>query len=120
MARRKKDETERLWRDRVRRQAVSGLSIRQFCAQERISPPSFYAWRRRLKEGGDAARHRPVVGRGSSEPRTTREFIPLGLVDTPTTWEVVHPRGYRVRVRGEIRAATLQCILGVLDERLHG
>ena len=50
----------------------------------------------------------------------TGEFISLGVVDTPTAWEVVHPRGYRVRVSGEIHAATLQCILGVLDERLHG
>ena len=77
MARRKNGETERLWRDRVERQAVSGLSIRQFCAQERISPPSFYAWRRRLKERSgrrDAARPwRGVAGvnharRGSSFP----------------------------------------------------
>ncbi len=120
MARRRKGETERLWRDRVRRQAGSGLSIRQFCAQERISPPSFYAWRRRLKEGADAALRSPVAKRGRRGPRRTGEFIPLGVVDTPTAWEVVHPRGYRVRVSGEIHAATLQCILGVLDERLHG
>jgi len=50
----------------------------------------------------------------------TGEFIPLGVVDTLTAWEVVDPRGYRVRVNGEIHAATLQCILGVLDERLQG
>lgn len=120
MARRKKGETERLWRDRVRRQAGSGLSIRQFCAQERISPPSFYVWRRRLKEGADAAVRSPVAKRGKREPRGTGEFIPLRLADRPAAWEVVDPRGYRVRVSGEIHAATLQCILGVLDERLHG
>ena len=120
MARRKGGETEGLWRDRVERQAVSGLSIRQFCARERISPPSFYVWRRRLKEAADSAMRPPVAGRGRSEPRKTREFIPLRLVDAPTAWEVVHPRGYRVRVRGKIHTATLQCILAVLDERLHG
>jgi hypothetical protein len=96
------------------------LSIRQFCAQERISPPSFYAWRRRLKEGADAAVRSPVAKRGGREPRKTPEFIPLRVVDTPTAWEVVHPRGYRVWVSGEIHAAALQCILGVLDERLQG
>jgi hypothetical protein len=95
------------------------LSIRQFCAQERIAPASFYAWRRRLK-GADAAGRPPVAGRGGSEPGKTREFIPLSLVDVATAWEVVHPRGYRVRVKGEIDAAALGCILGVLDERLHG
>jgi hypothetical protein len=120
MARRKTVETERLWRDRMRRQAGSGLSIRQFCAQERISPPSFYSWRRRLNEGADAAVGPPVAKRGRREPRMTGEFIPLEVVDTLTAWEVVHPRGYRVRVNGEIHAATLQCILGVFDERLQG
>jgi hypothetical protein len=120
MARRKQGETERLWRDRVRRQAGSGLSIRQFCAQERISPPSFYAWRRRLQGEADAAVRSLVAKRGEREPRKTREFIPLRLVDTPTAWEVVHPRGYRVLVSGEINAAALQCILGVFDEGLEG
>jgi hypothetical protein len=114
MARRKNGERERLWRDRVGRQAVSGLPIRQFCDQERISPASFYAWRRRLKGVAD------VAGRGRSEPRKTRDFIPLSLVDVVTAWEVVHPHGYRVRIKGEINAATLGCVLEVLDERLHG
>jgi hypothetical protein len=120
MTQKKNGETERLWRDRVERQAVSGLSVQQFCAQERISSPSFYSWRRRLKEGADTTMRPPVAGRGRSGPRKAREFIPLSLVDTPTAWEVVHPRGYRVAVSGEIDAATLGCILGVLDERLHG
>jgi DNA-binding NtrC family response regulator len=81
---------------------------------------SAYAWRRRLKEGTDSVMRPPVAGRGRSEPRKTREFIPLRLVDAPTAWEVVHPHGYRVSVSGEIHAATLQCILRVFDERLHG
>jgi transposase len=120
MARRESGVRERLWRDRVGRQAVSGLSIRQFCAQERIAPASFYAWRRRLKRGADAAGRPPVVGSGGIEPRKAGEFIPLRLVGGATVWEVVHPRGYRVRVKGQIDAAALGCILGVLDERLHG
>ena len=119
MARRKNGEGERFWQDRVGRQAASGLSIRQFCVQERISPASFYAWRRRLKRGGNAIGRLPMASGSGSEPKT-REFIPLSLVDRPTAWEVVHPRGYRVRVEGEIQVATLGCILGVLDERLHG
>jgi hypothetical protein len=64
MAWRKSGERERLWRDRVGRQAVSGLSIRQFCAQERIATASFYVWRRRLKSGADAAGRPPVAGCG--------------------------------------------------------
>ena len=28
----------------------SGLSVRQFCKQEGLSEPSFYAWRKRLTQ----------------------------------------------------------------------
>jgi hypothetical protein len=38
-----------LWRERVRRQAQSGLSITQFCTQEGLPAKSFYAWKRRLQ-----------------------------------------------------------------------
>ena len=99
------------------RQAASGLSIRQFCKQEGISQQSFYNWRRRLGQGAVLTLQPAVTGRGRKEPATTREFIPLRLLDAPAAWEVVHPEGYRVRVSGDVTATALQCIVGVLDGR---
>ena len=66
------------------------------------------------------ATRRTVPGRQMAESRKAGNFIPLRLLDTPAAWEVVHPQGYRVRVSGEVSATTLQCIVGVLDGRLHG
>lgn len=40
---------ERLWRDRVKRQQQSGLSILAFCAEQSISEASFHWWRRELR-----------------------------------------------------------------------
>jgi hypothetical protein len=37
-----------VWAERLARQRRSTLSIAEFCRREEISPPSFYAWRRRL------------------------------------------------------------------------
>ena len=39
----------RLWRDRVRRQEASGLTIAQFCAQEGVARSKFHAWKRRFR-----------------------------------------------------------------------
>lgn len=39
---------EGTWRERVGRWKASGLSVRAFCAQEGLSEPSFYSWRRTL------------------------------------------------------------------------
>jgi len=41
-----------LWRGRLARQGRSNLSISEFCRRERVSPASFYAWRKRLAESG--------------------------------------------------------------------
>lgn len=40
-----------LWRQRLRRQADSGLTIAQFCAQESLSTATFHSWKRRLRLG---------------------------------------------------------------------
>ena len=38
------------WAERLARQQRGKLSIAEFCRRERISAPSFYSWRRRLKK----------------------------------------------------------------------
>ena len=38
------------WRDILKRQAGSGLSVRRFCATNEISEPSFYQWRKKLAQ----------------------------------------------------------------------
>jgi hypothetical protein len=37
------------WRQRIDRQRTSGLSIAEFCRQERLSPHGFYVWRRKVR-----------------------------------------------------------------------
>jgi len=41
---------ERFWRDVLKRQAKSGLSVRAFCQRERLTESAFYAWRRTVAE----------------------------------------------------------------------
>lgn len=43
-------EREREWRDVLRRQARSRLSVAEFCRREELSQPSFYAWRRTITQ----------------------------------------------------------------------
>ena len=64
MAKRRR-KGEAWWRERVRRQAASGLSVRRFCEAEGLGEASFYAWRRTLQA-------REVEVR-------TPEFVPLLL-----------------------------------------
>src|SRR5271166_3679135 len=58
-----------LWRNRVRHQADSGLTVTQFCAQHGLRVKAFYAWKRRLRlaDGSDS---RPTLP-------ATRGFVPV-------------------------------------------
>jgi transposase-like protein len=58
MPRTAKAATHRLWNERMRRFALSGLSVAAFCRREGVSQPCFYAWRRRLRD--DLPRFLPV------------------------------------------------------------
>src|SRR5262245_7241702 len=73
---------EDLWRQRLQRFERSGLSAVTFCAQEGVSAPSFYAWRRRLRTT-DQQRARLVSVR-------LRKFIIIsGSTTYPLTlWDV--------------------------------
>lgn len=50
MARPKDPELDCVWRQRIRRQVSSGLSMAEFCRREGISARLFYAWRDRLEK----------------------------------------------------------------------
>jgi hypothetical protein len=41
---------EAFWRGALERFGKSGLSVRRFCARERVSEPCFYSWRRVIQE----------------------------------------------------------------------
>ena len=41
---------EQHWRELIERWQHSGLSVRAFCQRHRLAVPSFYAWRRTLRQ----------------------------------------------------------------------
>jgi hypothetical protein len=72
MARPKDPNLERAWRQRLQRQANSGLSISAFCACEGVSCASFQSWKRRLAARPLPARPEPPL------------FVPLHLDTLPS------------------------------------
>jgi hypothetical protein len=85
-----------LWRDRVRRQAVSGLTIAQFCAQKHLPPSSFYGWKRRL-ELIDVADNRPALPAPSAFVPVTVRVVEHGAAEPPPI-EAELPNGIRLRI----------------------
>ena len=117
MARKKSEGRETLWRGILRRQAEGGLSICRFCAAEGISEASFYAWRKKLRERQhDGARARQSRVREEAVSDDARLFVPLKLLETVATLEIVHPHGCRIQVTGEVNPVALRQVIAALDE----
>lgn len=101
---------ERFWRRMVRQWRSSGLSVRAFCAEQGLSEPSFYAWRRTLAER-DAA---------------TVRFVPLTVTPAPRSvsaddgsagaLELVLEAGRRLRIGPGFDGPTLARLLALLEE----
>ena len=118
MATRKNGEREARWRGILERQADSRLSIRQFCAAEGISQPSFYAWRKRLRTLSEKSVG--TVRKGARREQASDNaqlFIPLQLLGATSTLEIVHPLGYRIQVNGDVNPVALRHVIETLDER---
>jgi hypothetical protein len=93
--------TREVWRDRLARFPLSGLTPAQFCALEAVSLPSFYSWKRRLAaealsadtslDHNDAARPRLLPVRLHSSTANLELVLTTGLVlrippGCDTTW----------------------------------
>ena len=100
MANMQRDATkEAFWRDAIRRQATSGLSVREFCRRHRFSEPSFYERRRTFLE------------RDARRPASPPAFVPVIVRDErpaetpPDVGLVIELRGGRLlRLPGSISA----------------
>ena len=64
------EELEATWGERVSRQQVSGLSIREFCRREELKESAFYFWKRELKRrAGEHQSSHEVAAVCSGNPR---------------------------------------------------
>ena len=79
------EEKRAYWRGVLERQRESGLSVRQFCREQRVSEASFHSWKRKIaghdrddaasSENGD--RKHPAKKQSPSRPRRRRCSFPV-------------------------------------------
>jgi len=98
---RKMGPRDEAWRARIAAQKQSGVSVKQFCAQQGLTEQSFYYWRKRLQ--APASMRFALV---EAEPRRgPAEHAALELVLTS---------GERPRISAGVDARTLQQVLEAL------
>ncbi len=89
-------ELHALWRDRVHCQAGSGLTVAQFCAQQRLPVKAFYTWKRRLRLADCTDNRTALLARRAFLPVTVR-VVDRASEDPPPI-EADLPNGVRLRI----------------------
>ena len=107
MARTSDPKLHEVWRERIRRQAESGLTAAQFCVRERLTVASFQAWKRRFRLIDLADQHRALPA------PAIRAFVPVTVrvverfSDNSLPIEADLPNGIRLRIpTANLRLAT--------------
>jgi hypothetical protein len=103
------------WRERIRKQADSGLTIVQFCERERLSTASFHAWKRRLR----------LIGVADCRISATQPpaFLPVALrmpdLSSTDTFviEADLPNGIRLRIPTADARLACQLVRAVVRTR---
>jgi len=117
MARRLDSGKERHWLQVIRSWQRSQRSVRDFCGRRGLSEPSFYAWRRVLRERG-------LVGDNAAEAAAAVPTFVSVAVDgiaelgdaEGSAIDVIVAQGRALRVRAGFDAELLRQLLRVLEE----
>jgi transposase-like protein len=67
---------EGFWRRTLAQFSTSGLSVRDFCRQAKVTEASFYAWRRTIQQ-----RDAEQAGRSVRQRASKPTFVPLVVLD---------------------------------------
>jgi transposase len=96
MARNPDPKVHATWRDRIRRQEVSGLTIEQFCAQEGVARSKFHAWKRRFRLMASPDQCPALTAPSTFLPVTVR--LVERAAEQPLPIEAELPNGIRLRI----------------------
>jgi len=115
---------ERHWRRLLQQWRRSGKTGRDFCCENRLSEPSFYAWKREIaKRDQERRTAAQVTARVSAKARPSvadalPAFVPVTLdaaASATDALEVVLSGGRVLRVRAGFDADALRQLLAVLE-----
>jgi hypothetical protein len=111
------------WRQRLKRQRESGLSITAFCRAEKLSPHTFHVWRRKLRP---ARQVRGVAAGRRRQARSTASSRATGFLQLPfaagpqSPWiELALADGTILRLPQQNLAALVAALRVLRGERLE-
>jgi transposase len=112
----------KVWPEALKREIVAaclvpGVSVSMVARQYDVNANLVFTWRKLYAGVPDMAPTQLVPVVVTPEPPTAKKLAPLPDLPSADLIEIELPRGYRVRIGGNIKAAALRVVLDVLERR---
>jgi hypothetical protein len=110
--------TEALFQDLLKRQKESGLTVRDFCANEGIIPSTFYYWLKKWKAKEAQPKMFIPLFTGTEQLTALKKNHYIHArsgSDTPVLLELVFPNGTVLKVRSQMDLPLLQKLVHLYD-----
>jgi hypothetical protein len=113
--------TEALFQDLLIRQKESGLTVRDFCANEGIGPSTFYYWLKKSKLIEAQPKIFIPLTIGGEQLPVNKKSHPLRSLqsaremETPVLLELVFPNGIVLKVKNQVDLPLLQKLVHLYD-----
>lgn len=113
-------EKQAKFKELIKQQKSTGLTVKEFCANEGIVPSTFYYWQKKLKESPKGKDFIPLVVKPST-PSVSRRYPKRFEAQTGTNeqddflLELVYPNGTRLRIKQDLDLDHLRSLIHLFD-----
>jgi hypothetical protein len=123
MKRKQSDEKVQFWRRLLEEQPRSGMTVKAFCQQNRVSVPSFYSWRRKIEQHDSSVSRNqdcdhgalvPVKVVAAVEQQPSDDFCRVDYI------EIITPAGFTLRVHRDLSTESIGRLLAAIEPGYRG
>jgi len=114
-------EKQAIFKELIKQQKSTGLTVKEFCANEGIAPSTFYYWQKKLKGSPKEKDFIPLVVKPST-PSVSRRYPKhfeaqkgTNEQDDEFMLELVYPNGTRLRIKQDLDLDHIRSLVHLFD-----
>ena len=116
-------DKETRFRELIRLQKSSGLTVREFCSNESIAPSTLYYWQKKLMGKTGKKDFIPLIVKPPESSISRRydrknshpDFQASPITDDNVLLELVYPNGTLLRIKNDLDLAHLRALVHLYD-----
>jgi hypothetical protein len=99
------------FRELLKEQQESGLTIKEFCSNHAIAPATFHYWKKKLSTPAGRSEFIPLIVKPTETPPSQGSACSEMSTRKPAILELVYPNGTKLRVEHDLDLAYLRALI---------